>query len=83
MAISCGVAPRSDTSPRAIIWAMIDAGKAVLRIMAERPVVSSSLSVDPPEDVEILRFDTLPTGRVSASEVDILHLFTNSRDELL
>ena len=35
-----------------------------------------------PEDVTIERFDTLPSGRVSASAVDVLHLFTNSRDEL-
>ena len=35
-----------------------------------------------PEGVEIVTLDTLPDGRVSASSVDILHLFTNSRDEL-
>jgi hypothetical protein len=35
-----------------------------------------------PENIEILRYDTLPTGRVSALTVDLLHLFTNSRDEL-
>jgi hypothetical protein len=28
------------------------------------------------------RIDTLPNGRVSASKTDILHIFTNSRDEL-
>jgi len=28
------------------------------------------------------RINTLPNGRVSASKTDILHIFTNSRDEL-
>ena len=31
-------------SPLAIIWAMIEAGNAVVRIIADRPVVSSCLS---------------------------------------
>ncbi len=44
IAFSCGVAPRDRTSPRAIIWAMIDAGKAVVRIIALIPVAGSSLS---------------------------------------
>ena len=35
-----------------------------------------------PEGVEIMTLDTLPDGRVSAASVDVLHLFTNSRDEL-
>ena len=34
-----------------------------------------------PEGVTISHFDTFPTGHVSAL-VDLLHLFTNSRDEL-
>ena len=39
--------------------------------------------VDPfPDEVAVAAFDTLPDGRVSASAVDVLHLFTNSRDEL-
>jgi hypothetical protein len=39
--------------------------------------------VDPlPEEVAVAALDTLPDGRVSASSVDLLHLFTNSRDEL-
>ncbi|MEQ1763746.1 MAG: DUF3052 family protein [Pyrinomonadaceae bacterium] len=35
-----------------------------------------------PDGVEIAALDTLPNGRVSASAVDLLHIFTNSRDEL-
>ena len=39
--------------------------------------------VDPlPEEVAVVGLDTLPDGRVSASAVDVLHLFTNSREEL-
>lgn len=34
------------------------------------------------EDVAISRVDTIQTGRVSASGVDLLHIFTNSCDEL-
>ena len=35
-----------------------------------------------PDGVTIELNGTLPTGRVSAQDVDILHIFTNSRDEL-
>jgi hypothetical protein len=37
-----------------------------------------------PAGVEITRFDpgTLPNGRVSARNIDVIHFFTNSRDEL-
>jgi len=35
-----------------------------------------------PEGGEIATLDTLPNDRVSALSVDLLHLFTNSRDEL-
>ena len=35
-----------------------------------------------PEGVDVAALDTLPDGRVSASAVDLLHVFTNSRDEL-
>jgi len=35
-----------------------------------------------PVGVEIATLDTLPDGRVSALAVDLLHIFTNSRDEL-
>ncbi|HQU92008.1 MAG TPA: DUF3052 family protein [Pyrinomonadaceae bacterium] len=35
-----------------------------------------------PEGVGMVTLDTLPNGRVSASKTDILHIFTNSRDEL-
>lgn len=35
-----------------------------------------------PEGVGMVTLDALPNGRVSASKTDILHIFTNSRDEL-
>jgi hypothetical protein len=37
-----------------------------------------------PAGVEITRLDpgTLPDGRVSARNIDVIHFFTNSRDEL-
>ena len=39
--------------------------------------------VEPVADgVEITILDTLPDGRAPASSVDLLHVFTNSRDEL-
>ena len=44
MGSSWGRGPRLDTSPRAIIWAMMEAGKVVVRIIAESPVAVSSLS---------------------------------------
>jgi hypothetical protein len=42
----------------------------------------AELVVPVPEGVGMVTLDTLPNGRVSASKTDILHIFTNSRDEL-
>ena len=42
----------------------------------------AELVVPVPEGVRMVTLDTLPNGRVSASKTDILHIFTNSRDEL-
>ena len=42
----------------------------------------AELVVPVPEGVGMFTLDTLPNGRVSASKTDILHIFTNSRDEL-